>query len=111
MGGTSFELLPTNTPSPMCVWCFLFPIVITGNGAGPDIDLRSDGGIAQIGDVHGFEPAPSLVFFSSTKFPTCAFSARYCRLCVSHSMWFRSSGHTGGSKSLIATAISSVPRT
>ena len=76
-GAISCESLPMNAPSSMVVWCFVDAVVVARDRAGADVDVLADRRVAEIGQVHRpSSPAPSTVFFSSTKLPTLRAVAR-----------------------------------
>ena len=66
--------LPMNAPSSITVGCFVRAVVVARDRAGADVDLLADRRVAEIGRWLAFDPRPSIVFFSSTKLPTCASS-------------------------------------
>ena len=54
-GATSAAFEPMKAPAPISVRCFCDAVVIAGDGAGADIGARADMGIADIGEVMGFD--------------------------------------------------------
>jgi len=57
-GATSIVPEPMNAPAPISVRHFVRAVVVAGDGAGADVDLLADGGIAEIGEVVGLGAAP-----------------------------------------------------
>ncbi len=71
-GATSMLPEPMNTPSSITVRVLFTAVVVAGDGAGSHVDVGTHGGIAEICQMIALDPAPMLLFFTSTKFPTCA---------------------------------------
>ncbi len=72
-----WRLLPTNAPPPMIVACFFLPVVIARDRAGATmLTLSPMVESPRYARCMDFDPAPSTVFFNSTKFPTCKARSR-----------------------------------
>ena len=52
----SCESLPMNAPSSIVVWCFCRAVVVAGDRAGADVDVRADRRVAEIREVHRLRP-------------------------------------------------------